>query len=124
MKTRQKWGMISLAVLLLIGFGSHHIPELSHENMPSYVILIYLIFLCCAAFAALYEKKNFEGKVWDFNPKRGFLFFCIGFLIFPIIAAIDALFGADLSLEGMIIFTLAGSTFVGVLGIFTDHVGV
>lgn len=124
MNTRQKWGMISVAVLLLIGFASDRIPEFSHDNLPSFVILAYIIALCCAIFAAFYDKRNFSGKTWDFNPKRGLLYFFFGFLIFPFLAAIEFIFGAGISLEGMIIFTLIGSVLIGILGIFTEHVGI
>lgn len=124
MNTRQKWGMISIAVLLLVGFGSDRVPQFSHDNLPSFVILTYILALCCAIFVAFYDKRNFSGKMWDFNPRRGLLYFFLGFLIFPFLAAIEFIFGAEISLEGMIIFALIGSVLIGILGIFTEHVGI
>jgi len=120
----RKWGIVAFIGLLLLGFAARYIPELDQQNWHLGIKIAFILFLCCAMFAAFYDKKNFSGKTWDFNPKRGLFFFFLGLLIFPILALIKASFSTDLTWTGMITFTLIGSVIIGVLGIFTEHIGI
>ena len=69
----------------------------------------------------LRDSPDPKSRAFDFNPKRGFFYFLAGLLVFPITATIDALFGVDLSLSGMMAFTLFASILAGVIGTFTEH---
>lgn len=75
-------------------------------------------------FIAFYDRKNFPEKAWDFNPKRGVLYFFLGWIIFPVLIGVKALSGTDFTLSGMVIGTLAMSVLIGILGTFTENVGV
>lgn len=72
----------------------------------------------------LRELPDPKAKAFDFNPSRGLLYFILGFFIFPIVAIIKAVFGAELSLSSMLLFTLVGSTAAGIVGVFTEHIGM
>ncbi|TMM50145.1 hypothetical protein [Qipengyuania marisflavi] len=63
-------------------------------------------------------------KLFDFNPKRGLLYFFLGLLIFPLTLSIDAIFGADISMTDAALFTAGGSILIGLIGVFTEHVNV
>lgn len=86
--------------------------------------LAYALAVSAALFAAFYDRKNFPEKTWDFNPKRGVLYFFLGWFIFPVLIGVDAVFGTDLTPSGMVLGTLALSVLVGVVGMFTENVGV
>lgn len=73
---------------------------------------------------AFYDRRSFPGKVWDFNPKRGVLYFLLGWIIFPSMMVLDAIFGAGLTLGGMAAGTLFASVFIGIAGTFTENIGV
>ena len=62
--------------------------------------------------------------VLDFNPGRGILYFFLGWIIFPIMIGVEAVSGADFSSSRMLLGTLAMSVLVGIVGTFTENVGV
>lgn len=70
------------------------------------------------------HRRNLPAKTWDFDPKRGVLYFFLGWVIFPALIGIEALFGTDFTLGRMVIGTLAMSVLIGILGTFTENVGV
>ena len=72
----------------------------------------------------LREAPDPNSKAFDYNPKRGVLFFFCGFLIFPLILGIDALFRTDISIAEIALITIGGSFIVGLAGVFTEHVGI
>ena len=78
----------------------------------------------CWSIWQLREPPDPNSKGFDFNPKRGVLFFFLGFLIFPITFGMDAIFGAEMSVSDMSMMTAGGSVLIGLLGTFTEHVGV
>jgi hypothetical protein len=73
---------------------------------------------------ALYDRKNLPEKVWDFNPKRGVLYFVLGWIIFPFMMVVDAMFGAEFTLSGIGAGTFFMSVLIGIVGTFTENVGV
>jgi hypothetical protein len=77
-----------------------------------------------ALFATFYDRRNFPEKTWDFNPKRGVAYFFLGWIIFPIMMGVEAVYGIDFTLSRMVLGTLALSALVGILGTFTENVGV
>ncbi len=86
--------------------------------------LAYILALCIALFMAFYDRKNFPKTTWAFNPKRGVLYFFFGWMIFPIIIGVDLVLGADFNFAGMVFGTLFMSIFIGILGTFTENIGV
>jgi hypothetical protein len=90
---------------------------------PWYVWVPILAMLGWSAWQ-FRERPDPKMKAFDFNPKRGVVFFFLGFLIFPFMLGMNAIFGADISLPEVAIITIAGSLFVGLLGVFTEHVDI
>jgi len=117
-------GSLALGLLVLIGFGSRYVPGYSQEEWVLWWRIAFVTVLCAALFAALYDRKNLPEKAWDFNPKRGLLYFLLGWIIFPVMIGMDAIVGAELALSRMVLATLALSVLVGVAGTFTENVGI
>lgn len=113
-----------LTILILCIAGL--IQAWAFEEGQSWPVYVWIPLLAAAFWAVwvLRDPPDPSAKSFDFNPKRGLLYFFLGFFIFPIIALINAIFGAELSLGSMTLFTLVGSVFVGIVGIFTEHVGI
>lgn len=123
MNRRKLLGAFTLGLLLLVGWGSRYVPGFSQGNWQAWWKLAFVIALCAAIVITFYDRKNFL-EAWDFNPKRGLLYFLLGLIIFPVMVGVDAIFGADLSLSRMVVGTLAMSLVAGILGMFTENVGV
>jgi hypothetical protein len=121
---RKLIGAVALGLLLLLGLGSRFVPGLSQDNWGTGWNLAYVLAVCAALFAAFYDRKNFPEKTWDFNPKRGLMFFFLGWIIFPIMIGVEALSGTDFTLSRMVLGTLSLSVLVGIFGTFTENVGV
>ncbi len=119
MITRQRVGWVLLAVLLAIGGLARWL-----QSDWSLAWSIAFIVALCFAFWQLRETPSKPSKVFDFNPKRGLLFFVMGFVIFPFVALIGALFGDEITLVNVVMLTAFGSAFIGFIGVFTEHVGV
>ena len=124
MNRRKLFGAFTLGLLFLVGWGSRYVPGFSQDNWQAWWKLAFVIALCAAIVITFYDRKNFPEKAWDFNPKRGLLYFLLGLIIFPVMICVDAFFGTDLSLSRMVLGTLALSLIVGILGMFTENVGV
>lgn len=112
------------ALLLLCVAGLIHTWVLDDRQQWPVWVWLPLLALGLWAMWQLRDPPDPNSKAFDFNPRRGLLYFCAGFLIFPTLTIIEALFGADLSLNSMLLFTVFGSILVGVVGTFTEHVGV
>ena len=124
MNPRKVIGAVALALLVLIALASRYIAGIPQEQWGSVWNFAYVAAVCVALVMALYDRKNFPKKVWDYNPKRGLFYFMLGWILFPIMMAIDALFGTEISLGGMLIGTAIMSVLVGIAGTFTENVGV
>lgn len=124
MNRRKLIGAVAFGLLLFFGLAGRYFPELSQENWGIAWKLGYIFAVCAALVVAFYDRKNFSGKMWDFNPKRGLLYFFCGWLIFPVTIAIEMIFGTDITLSRMVLGTLGLSVLIGILGTFTENVGV
>jgi hypothetical protein len=121
---RKVIGAVALSFLLLFALAVRYIAGIPQDGWDPFWAVAYVFALCVALFMAFYDRKNFPEKVWDFNPRRGLLYFLLGWIIFPFMMVIDAVFGADFTLSAMLTASLVGSVLVGVAGTFTENVGV
>ena len=115
---------MALGLLLLLAIAARYITGVAQDDWDPFWNIAYVSALGVAAFLALYDRKNFPEKMWDFNPKRGLLYFLLGWIIFPVMMVVDGLFGAEFTLSSMAVATLVLSVFIGVAGTFTENVGV
>lgn len=111
-------------MLLLLGLSIRYIAGIHQEDWDLPWKLAYVLAFCVAFLAAFYDRNNVPEKVWDFNPKRGVLYFLLGWIIFPFMMVIDAIFGAEFTLSGIAAGTLVLSVLIGIAGTFTENVGV
>ena len=121
---RKVVGAVVLSLLLLSALAVRYIAEVPQDAWNPLWSLAYVVSLCVALFMTLYDRKNFPEKVWDFNPKRGVLYFLLGWFIFPFMMVIDAIFGAEFTMSGIAVGTFVMSVFIGIAGTFTENVGV
>ena len=124
MNPRKLIGGAAFCMLLLWGWASSYIEGVSQNDWAPLWRLAYGVGLCVTFVIAFYDRKNFPEKAWDFNPKRGALYFFLGWIIFPVLIGVEALSGTDFNLSRMVIGTLAMSVLIGILGTFTENVGV
>ncbi len=117
-------GSLALGLLLVLGLASRYVPEISQDEWGIGWRLAYALALCASLFATFYDRKNFPQKTWNFNPKRGALYFVLGWIIFPLMIGIEAVSGTDFTFGEMVLTTLALSVVMGVFGTFTENVGV
>lgn len=121
---RKLIGAVALGLLVLLGLASRYVPALSQDDWGIWWKLAYVIAVCAALFAAFYDRKNFPEKTWDFNPKRGLLYFFLGWIILPVMIGMEAASGTDFAVSRMVLVTLALSFLLGIAGTFTENVGV
>jgi len=121
---RKLIGAIALVLLLLLALAIRYIAGIPRDDWNPLWAVTYVVGLCVALFMAFYDRKNFPAKVWDFNPKRGVLYFLLGWIIFPFMMVVDAIFGAEFTLSSMAVGTFFMSVFIGIAGTFTENVGV
>lgn len=117
-------GSVAFGMLLLFGLVSRYVEGLSPEDWGSLWKLAYGFAMCAALFAVFYDKENFAEKTWDFNPKRGLLYFVLGWIIFPVMIGIEIVSGADFTVGGMVLGTIGLSVLLGIIGTFTENVGI
>ncbi|WP_108787609.1 hypothetical protein [Erythrobacter sp. Alg231-14] len=118
MKPRKLAGGIALAVLALLSF----VFDLEFESIG--VKIAYTLAILLAMFATFYDKENYEELEVGFSPKRGAMYFLLGFFAFPVSLGVKAAFGADFSIQSAIIFTAFASVLIGAIGTFTDIPGI
>ncbi len=87
-------------------------------------ILVPALLILFWSLWQIRERPDPNAKAFDFSPKRGLAYFLTGLVIFPVVALINAAFGAELTLESMLVMTGFGSVFAGVVGTFTEHSGL
>lgn len=121
---RKLAGIVAFFLLLMMGAGVSYIEGIPQDDWDPLWRLAYVISLCVAFVVGFYDRKNLPEKTWDFNPKRGILYFLLGWLIFPLMIGADILFGTDFSITRMVMGTFAMSALIGILGTFTENVGV
>ncbi|MGY4398613.1 hypothetical protein ACVWZA_003821 [Sphingomonas sp. UYAg733] len=95
----------------------------SESSWPIYVWLPFLL-PALWALSTFRERADPGAKAFDFNPKRGLLCFFAGLIVLPILAVINAVFGAELPLSSMFIYTGAGAVILGIGGTFTEHIDI
>lgn len=121
---RKLIGAVALGALLLLALAVRYIAGIPQEDWGLWWRVAFVSCFFVAFFMACYDRKNLPKKTWDFNPKRGFLYFLLGWIIFPLAIAVNATSGGSLTLSAMVVGTLIMSVFVGIVGIFTENVGV
>lgn len=121
---RKLIGAFALCALLIFGWISQSDSTFSQDNWAVGWKLAFGAAVCAAFLVTFYDKKNVPKKLWDFNPKRGLLYFLLGWLIFPVIIGIQALSGNDFPISEMVLVTLGMSALIGVAGAFTENVGI
>ena len=122
MVNRISLAYLGIAVLCLAGLVQAWVFK-EGQNWPIWVWLPLLLI----GFSSLWVLRDLpkpKAKAFDFNPRRGAFYFLAGFVIFPIIALINAIFGGDLSIASMAGFTLMGSCVAGIAGTFTEDIGI
>lgn len=124
MNPRKLIGAVAFGVLLLLALAIRYIADVPRDEWKPLWALAYAVALCVAMFTAFYDRKNFPEKTWDFNPRRGVLYFLLGWIIFPLMMVVDAVAGSDFSITRMLLGTFVLSAFIGIAGTFTEHAGV
>ena len=119
-----KKALAYVAVAVVCGAGILNAWVFDKEQSWPIYVWLPILLLALWAIWTLRDPPDPAAKTFDFNPKRGLLYFFFGFVVFPIIAVMNAVFGAELSLSSMLIFTAVGSVIAGVAGIFTENVGI
>ncbi|MBS0282923.1 MAG: hypothetical protein JSS15_00735 [Proteobacteria bacterium] len=122
MINRKSLAYFGIAILCLAGLVQTWVFR-EGQSWPIWVWFPLLV-IGLSSLWGLRDPPDPKVKVFDFNPKRGAFFFVVGFIIFPVLALIDAVFGAELSLSSMAVFTLVGSIFAGIAGTFTENIGI
>ncbi|MCW4462665.1 hypothetical protein OK349_13185 [Sphingomonas sp. BT-65] len=117
-------GAAALGALLLLALAVRYIAGIRQENWGFWWSLAFGLGICVTFFMAIYDPKNCPKTNWDFNPKRGFLYFLLGWMIFPLGLAIRTAMGGSFTLGAMFVFTFAMSVLIGIVGTFTKDVGV
>jgi hypothetical protein len=97
---------------------------LGDDQQAPWFVWIPILAILAWSLWQIRDKPDPSSKAFDFNPRRGVLFFFLGFLIFPFMLGMDALFGTEVSLVNAGLITVGGSIFVGLIGTFTEHVGI
>ena len=120
--TRRGLALVGITVASVIVLIQTWALDKSYQP-PWYLWLPVLAILGWSVWQ-LRERPDPNSKAFDFNPKRGMLYFFCGFLIFPLMMGIDAVFGTDISMAETALITLGGSAFIGLAGVFTEHVAI
>ncbi len=120
--TRTKLGFVGIA--LCLAFLVFQKWALGPDYQAPWYVWVPMLFVLGWSLWQLKEPPDPNSKAFDFNPKRGVTYFFLGFVIFPIMLGIDAVFGTGMTIGGAALITLGGSILIGVLGVFTEHVGV
>lgn len=119
---KESLAYFGIAILCLAGLMQAWVFQ-EGQSWPVWVWLPLLV-IALASLWVLRDRPDPKAKTFDFNPRRGAFYFVAGFIIFPVGAVINAVFGADLSIASMVGVTLAGSCFAGIAGTFTENIGI
>jgi hypothetical protein len=121
---RKLIGLIALAVLILTSLASEFVIGANPDDWPLSIKAIFGLAICIAIFAAFYDRRNFAEKHWDFNPKRGALYFGTAWFIYPVVIGVGMLLEASLSWTGILVGTAIVAVLAGALGTFTENTGL
>ena len=124
MRTRKWIGVVAFIVLIITGFVIRFWFDIDPDEWHPLGSLAYVIALCITLIMAFYDPKDLPKKTFDYNPRRGLQYFLFGWIIFPVLLGIEAYSKANLSIETITVGTLVMSIFVGVIGMFTENVGI
>ena len=113
---------LGIAILCLAGLAQAWVFK-EGQAWPVWVWLP-LVAIGLISLWVLRDPPEPKAKTFDFNPRRGAFYFVSGFIIFPVVAVINAIFGAELSIFSMVSFTLIGSCVAGVAGTFMENTGL
>ena len=116
-----------IALLALMGFAFGFGPEgrISQTEWGTGVKLVFAVAICSALFAAFYDRKNLPKKAFDFNPKRGLLFFLLGWILLPVLLVFRwGMKDMDYSVAELAVGTLVMSVLIGIIGTFTENTGI
>lgn len=122
MFNRESLAYLGIALLCLAGLVQAWVFK-EGQHWPMWVWLPLLV-IGVGSVWTLRDPPDPKAKAFDFNPRRGAFYSLVGVVIFPIIAVINAIFGADLSIASMAGFTLIGSCLAGIAGTFTENIGI
>ena len=115
------------AFLALMGFAFGFGPEgrIAPMEWGTGATLVFTLALCGALFAAFYDRKYLPKKAFDFSPKRGLLYFMLGWFLFPILAVFRwGVRDMDYSVAELAAGTLVMSVLIGIIGTFTENTGI
>lgn len=125
MNRRKLIGGIALLALMGFAFGFGPEGRIVPNQWGTGVKLVFAVAICSALFAAFYDRKNLPAKTWDFSPKRGLLYFLLGWFLFPILLGFKIAFGEiDVTLGQIAATTLVLSVLAGIVGTFTENTGI
>ena len=68
------------------------------------------------------NRSQPKRKIWDFNPKRGLLYFLYALPLLPVAHGAGYLLDADFSWKSLLLSCSAVAAFIGLIGTFTEHV--
>lgn len=125
MNRRKLIGAIALVALFGFAFGFGPEGRISQTEWGTGGSLVFAVAICGALFAAFYDRKNLPKKAFDFNPKRGMLYFMLGWVLFPILFVLRwGVKDLDFSMAELAAGTLVMSVLIGIVGTFTENTGI
>lgn len=125
MNRRKLIGGIALLALMGFAFGFGPEGRIVQNQWGTGVKLVFAVAICSALFAAFYDRKNLPKKAFDFNPKRGLLFFLLGWILLPVLLVFRwGMKDMDYSVADLAVGTLVMSVLIGIIGTFTENTGI
>lgn len=125
MNRRKLIGGIALVLLAGWAFGFGPEGRFSQAEWSTWGKLVFAVAICGALFAAFYDRKNLPQKAFDFSPKRGLLYFMLGWFLFPVLLMFRwGWRDLDYSVAELALGTLCMSVLIGIVGTFTENTGI
>ena len=118
MRRRKIAGAAALLLLFLFGMTS------DQKAWSLSTTILFSAAICVALLVTFYKRKSTKEKKWDFDPKRGLTFFGIGLVAFPVMVAARASGSTEIEWQTVALFTVSMSTLAGVIGTFTENIGI
>lgn len=125
MNRRKLIGGIALLALMGFAFGFGPEGRIVQNQWGTGVKLVFAVAICSALFAAFYDRKNLPKKAFDFNPKRGLMYFLLGWILLPVLLVFRwGMKDMDYSVADLAVGTLVMSVLIGIIGTFTENTGI